>query len=322
MERLDSKSIPQDKQEIRVFIVGVDAGAIIPYLVEHYLSIEADRIFYIDNNSSDHSVDLLGRYERVHVWKQSVPFDCREQKCGAAWVEELLPAYGAGHWCIFADTDEFFVFPDCETKTLPEFLGEQERAGYNCLYARLIDMYADRKVRDAKLTDHPLAVCPYYDRSEFGCRDRVLFFKTYYLKMPVVRFEPGMTVSPGYHHVNGGGVRPNPDLQCGLLHFKFLSSISDTIRQHGHKMADSQAKNSIYLRSMDLNFYHARYSRRYEGSSDLAYFQQFDIQDYKKRYKRAKKRELRFRRWYHLLIRWRLAASSLMPVGIRLPGTA
>ncbi|MEY3050399.1 MAG: hypothetical protein RLY31_184 [Bacteroidota bacterium] len=316
MQRLDDKEIPQDTGEIRVFIVGIDAAAIIPYLVEHYFSIGADRIFYIDNNSSDHSVEVLGKYERVHVWNQSVPFDCREQKCGAAWVEALLPTYGAGHWCIFADTDEFFIFPGCERDSLSSFLAEQERLGYNCLYARLIDMYSDRKVKETLLTDHPLVICPYYDRSEFGCRDRVLHFTTFYLKMPVVRFESGMTVSPGFHHIRGPAVRPNPDLQCGLLHFKFLSSISDTIARHGHKMADSADKNAIYGRSGDLNLYDARYSHRYGGSGILDHFQRYDIQGQKRRYKHAKRKELRYRMFHRWRFRWRLAFSASVLGGL------
>jgi len=280
MKRVDNKKILECKEEVRLFMVGVDASHLIPYVFKHYFDIGVDRIFYIDNNSSDKSLELLQDYDRVHVWVQDEDYG-RINKFGVAWQEELLKKYGVNNWCILADTDELFIYPNYEQESIKKFTKEQENRGFNCVEARMIDMYSNKKVRDTLIKDSLIETCPYYDRTEYGCRERVLGFKPSYRKVPLIHYNGEIIIEGGFHNLKGEKIISN--IKCGILHFKFISSLSNFINKHGNKMAEPEIKNKIYLASEDVNFFDTKFSFKYQGSRDLRFFERFsfDIRKYR-----------------------------------------
>lgn len=301
MDRIDHKPIPGNTDEVRLFMVGIDSAHLIPHVLKHHFDIGVDRVFYIDNNSSDNSVDLLETYDNVHAWSQTETFDQEKYKSGAVWVEELLGEYGVGHWCLLLDLDELFVFPGYEHRSIKDFVKEQQDSGFEYIGARHIDMYSNRKVKDTVIEGSLLESCPYYDRSEYGCRERVLGLRTRYQKTPLVLYKPGMVLATGYHSVfvkdpsikksitnvtrRISGKKPlpltrkEPDKRSSetgaILHFKFTCHLADFILRHGDKMTSPDVKKAMYAGVAELNFYDAHHSVMYSGSSDLEYFEQF-----------------------------------------------
>jgi hypothetical protein len=301
MDRIDKNPIPNDTKEVRLFMVGIDSAHLIPHVLKHHFDIGVDRVFYIDNDSSDNSLALLEKYENVHIWSQKAKFDQKNHKSGAAWVEKLLAQYGVGYWCLLLDLDELFVFPQYEKRSIKDFVRKQQEGGFEYVGARHIDMYSNQKVKDTRINGSLLKSCPYYDRSEYGCRERVLGFKSYYQKTPLVFYKPSMILASGYHSISIPGFtlkkfvfnitrrallrEPIPLTineehkrsreKGAILHFKFLSNLSDFMLNHGDKMTDSEAKRAVYAGIADINFYDKCHSVAYSGSSDLKYFEQF-----------------------------------------------
>ncbi len=281
MVRIDQKPIPTSSDEVRVFIVGVDSAHFIPHLVNHYLNIGNTRIFYIDNDSKDDSVRKLLKYDRVHVWSQQEEFSCGEYddssvKCGAAWVEELLKKYGNDTWCLTVDTDELFIYPGYEAIAIEQYVHEIQLKGHNCIQARHIDMYANDLIENVCLKQSLIETCPYYDLTEYGCRERVFHFKSHYLKIPLFKYDSSVILKAGYHDLKREEKKVD-NYTCGILHFKFTSNLSKFIQNHGEKMPDAGIKSEMYLSSSKKNLYNPKVSKRYQGSQDLDFFQQFEF---------------------------------------------
>jgi glycosyl transferase family 2 len=264
MNRIDNKEIPENKNEVRLFMVGVDAADLIPHVFKHYFDIGVDRIFYIDNDSTDDSLEVLARYDRVHVWVQDEPFSgCgTPAKSGAAWMESLMCRHGVGNWCLLADTDELFVYPNFESTSIREFVAEQDSNGYDCVTADFIDMYSDKKVKDTIIDGLLLETCPYTDRDGGSCRERVLGFRPVMVKMPLFRFSTAITVKAGFHAVLG--FQRMSDVRCAVLHFKFLSGFPARLAAHGHKMTDIKIKRVVYNDIGEVNFYDEKASIRFQ----------------------------------------------------------
>ena len=264
MNRIDEKKIPEDKHEVRLFMVGIDAAELIPHLFNHYFDIGVDRIFYIDNDSTDDSLNVLARYDRVHVWVQGAPFSGNgtPAKSGAAWMESLMRCYGTGNWCLLADTDELFVYPGFDSTSIRAFVAEQDRNGCDCVTADFIDMYSDKKVKDTVINGSLLETCPYTDRAGGSCRERVLGFRPVMVKMPLFRFSTAITVNAGFHSVSG--FQRMSDVRCTVLHFKFLSGFPVRLAAHGHKMSQSETKMVVYSDIGEVNFYDENVSIRFQ----------------------------------------------------------
>jgi len=263
VNRIDDKEIPEGTNEVRLFMVGIDATELIPHVFKHYFDIGVDRIFYIDNDSTDNSLEVLAQYDRVHVWVQNEPFSGygTPAKSGAAWIESLLRRHGVGNWCLLSDTDELFVYPGFESTSIREFVALQDKNGFDCVTASFIDMYSDKKVKDTVIDGSLIETCPYTDRDRGSCRARVLGFRPETLKMPLFRFTTAITVNAGFHSVSG--FRRMSDVRCIVLHFKFLSGLPSRLEAHGHKMSGSRFKKIAYHDIGDVNFYNKKVSIRF-----------------------------------------------------------
>jgi len=270
MKRMDSKEIPDDKEEVRLFVVGIDSDYLIPHFLKHYFDIGVDRIFYIDNDSSDNSLEMLEQYDRVHVWLQKEKFGV-SNKQGITWRSYLLDRYGCGNWCLLVDADELFIYPNYENKTIQEFIKDQEDNGCDRVKARLIEMYSNKKVKNTTLKDSLIETCPYFDKSLYGCRDRLFGLKPFFSKMPLLRYHKDILVIAGAHRAKGYNKLSN--INCGLLHFKFISNFLLWDSKHSNKLIRKiREKEKVYDGLGDINFYNEEVSMEYVGSKVLDVF--------------------------------------------------
>jgi len=260
MNRIDGNNIPDNKDEVRLFMVGIDAAELIPHVFRHYFDIGVGRIFYIDNNSTDNSLEVLTGQDRVHVWTQADIFSGygTPAKSGAAWIESLMLNYGVDNWCLLADTDELFVYPGYKDISIYDFV---TRLDGDCITADFIDMYSNKKVSDTVIEGSLLETCPFTDKSG-NCRERVLGFRPNLIKMPLFRFTQAISVGAGFHGVSG--YNRMASVRCSVLHFKFLSGLSVRLGRHGHKMSGSDIKAVAYKDIGEVNFYDDDVSVRLE----------------------------------------------------------
>jgi hypothetical protein len=92
----------------------VDEADIVRDFIEYHASLGIERFVATDVGSSDGTLDILGEYERsgrLHLTRYDNPSVRPEHRdwltAMAARAREQFDA----SWCVFADPDEFWVFP-------------------------------------------------------------------------------------------------------------------------------------------------------------------------------------------------------------------
>lgn len=277
MKRIDAREIPHGANEIRGFLVVRDEMLRLPPTLRHHRSLGVRRFFVLDNGSTDGTLDYLCGEPDVHVFSTNSSY--AESNYGVAWANELLNAFGNGHWTLTIDADEQFIFPHFERIALPQFCGFLDSIGAEAVPCLLLDMYPGVAIRDA--THDParplLETCNYFDRAPYqmrrtnrcpyfeisgGVRERMFvqnqaqFHPPSISKVPLVRWKPGMQFLSSTHHLNDTKLAP---ILATLLHFKFLSDF--------HQRAQTEvARGEHYENAREYRVY-VQMCRENEGAT-------------------------------------------------------
>jgi hypothetical protein len=127
-----------------------------PYIrsfVEHYLSLGVKHLFFLDNGSTDGTVDALQGYESVTVLRSTLPF----KEYQLTMKRYLMERFGWGGWVLYADIDELFDYPYSEIVGLGSFLGYLSERSYTAVVGQMLDMFPEEPVEDrAVVGDEPL----------------------------------------------------------------------------------------------------------------------------------------------------------------------
>ena len=110
LKRLDNEPIPSDKEEIRLFAVARNEELRLLYFLQYYFKNGVDRVFIIDNCSTDSTVEIALSVENVHVFQVQQDYKGNY----GYWMEYFLETYGTNYWCIVVDIDELFLYPFIE----------------------------------------------------------------------------------------------------------------------------------------------------------------------------------------------------------------
>lgn len=213
-----------------------------PHLIDYYFGKGVDRIFLIDNQSTDSTVSVALQHENVHVFSTSDTF-----KRYSNWLEILLDRYGKDHWCLAVDVDEVFRYPGCESASIRRLCDFLERQGDTAVYCVLLDMYSDKAIAQNSYQpgQNPLEVCPYFDphfeagevewvnrrtmkpyrtlRFSGNMRKRVFDADVNLTKVPLFKYEKGVFVARGVHAIDGARAS---EIQGAVMHFKYLQDFN------------------------------------------------------------------------------------------------
>lgn len=295
IRKIDSMSVPANPDEIRLFMVVRNESLRLPFTLEYYFSRGVDRIFVIDNNSSDDTASIVLSHKNAHLFHTADKY--RHQ---AYWIDFLLRRYGVGHWCLVVDADEVLIYPFYESIALRQLCSFLDKEHFQTLDCVLLDMYPDiplDRVVYKRGTD-PLLVAPWFDRGSYvsgmggplyiddqqiiyegperlfgGMRNRIFGCSNACLsKFPLIKFTKSMFVSHGTHFIEGAHAA---DFRGTLLHFKYLNDFSERVREEvarkEHWREATEYKE--YLRTLndfpDINLC-SSLSERFVDSNQLA----------------------------------------------------
>lgn len=107
--------------------------------IEHNKSIGIDHMIFIDNNSDDNPSEIIKNYNCCSVFFTKSSYS--EARSGGHWINYLLHKYALGHWCIFVDIDEHFIYPYCDSRSIHELVEFFERNNKHSVCSTMVDLY-------------------------------------------------------------------------------------------------------------------------------------------------------------------------------------
>jgi hypothetical protein len=133
----------------------------LPDFLRHHRQIGVRHFFVVDNASTDGTGEYLDAQPDVTRLFSARPY----QKLKAVFRAWPCDHYLPGRWIMEPDIDEHIVYPGWPEVPLPRLVDHWDAAGYQGVFAPMVDMYADRPLTeldhgpDARLLD----VYPYFD---------------------------------------------------------------------------------------------------------------------------------------------------------------
>jgi hypothetical protein len=147
LREYSSAILPSDDlREIRLFSKCRNERLRLPAFLRHYRKIGVRRFFFVDNASSDGTVEYLSQQTDVHVFSAEGSF--RAARGGTDWLNALLRRFGVGRWCVTVDVDELLYYPGSETAGLERLTRYLDDRRYEAMHALLLDLYPGGPIRD------------------------------------------------------------------------------------------------------------------------------------------------------------------------------
>ena len=236
-----------------VLCVVQDGESLIRSFIEHYLELGFQHIFFLDNGSTDRTVEIIAGYRQTTVISSSEPFE----KYYVTFKNFLIQTFGQDKWCVVADVDEFLNFP--LSRRLEEVLAYLNRYRYDTVCVQMLDMFAKEGIaiapRQNKWSlEHLRSTFRYYDLSDVSRRKYVR------------RFQP--RAHPGLSFLYGGIRKTAFDRDCFLTKEVFFWVHSGTRLKSSHLLRRAK------LADFSVVFLHYKFAENFYSSTVKAVAQQ------------------------------------------------
>jgi hypothetical protein len=251
-QRIDKNHIPKNKIELRLFAIARNESLRLPFFLKYYFEKGVDRIFLVDNDSTDNTREIALSCPNVHVFKINKSF-----KNFWYWIDFFLNKYGMNKWCLVVDIDELFFYPFAEIASLKILINYMEFKKYEAIRSFLLDIYSDKPISETnyKANENPLECCPYFDPDFYsrqismldkktwkwfettmyfgGMRERVFNKITgsswnYHLaKISLFKYKKNIYLTEGMHAINGANMA---DITGIVFHSKYLQDFIERVK--------------------------------------------------------------------------------------------
>jgi hypothetical protein len=229
----------------------------LPYFLDYYRQLGVNHFLFVDNDSTDGSVEYLRDQPDCSLWHTRRSY--KRARFGMDWINWLLLRYGHGHWCLTVDPDEFFVYPFCDTRPIQALTDWLDASSIKSFSAMILDMYPKGRIDDEPYREgqNPLEIASWFDSGNYvieknkrygnlwiqgGPRQRVFFPDQPELapalnKIPLVKWERKNAYASSTHMLLPRGLNLTYDEWGGekasglLLHTKFLNTFADKAKE-------------------------------------------------------------------------------------------
>jgi hypothetical protein len=142
----------------------------LPAFLRHYRALGVDHFLVVDNASADRTADFLSDQPDVSVWHAGGSYAAA--RFGMDWANGLLRRHASGHWALTVDTDEFLVYPHCDTRPLKALTDWLDSGAIRSFPAMLIDCYPRGALGDTACApgEDPIAAAPWFDHANYTYR--------------------------------------------------------------------------------------------------------------------------------------------------------
>ena len=224
----------------------------LPYFLQYYRDLGVDHFLFVDNDSTDGTLDYLTGQADVSVWHTRASY--KRAGFGVDWMNWLQRKYAHEHWTLVVDPDEFFVFPFCDTRSIRALTDWLDNSSIRSFSAMLLDVYPKGRLDDQpyQAGQNPLEIASWFDSGNYtikrnslygnlwiqgGPRSRVFFADQPKLapalnKIPLVKWNKHYVYASSTHMLLPRGLNQVYDEWGGekasgiLLHTKFLDTFT------------------------------------------------------------------------------------------------
>jgi len=260
--------------ELLVISVVRNGDLYVKSFLDHYRSMGVKHFAFLDNGSTDRTLEMLCAQEDVTVLQTDAPYNKYEN----TMKRYLAERFSRGRWNLCADIDELFDYPSSESLSLRDFLRYLNANRYTAVVAQMLDMLPEVALNelDHKPDDVLKEKYPYYDISSIektdylwsersnpnirmhwgGIRKLVFGTDNGLTKSPLVLMDGKVKPFITWHHVKRARMA---DISCLLMHYPFVSSFSA-------KVEDAVRTGRYGMRVTDE---YKAYAKRLEGAAKL-----------------------------------------------------
>jgi glycosyltransferase involved in cell wall biosynthesis len=158
-----------DTDELVVLVLLRNGMTYLDMFVEHYSSLGAKHIVFLDNGSTDGTVEALRAYGNVTVLRTVLPY----KKYNVAMKRYLIERFGRGRWTLSVDIDELFDYPYSDAVSLRSLLRYLNENSHTAVVAYMLDMFPEGALSEDLSTkgDSLKESHRFYDISEIRSQD-------------------------------------------------------------------------------------------------------------------------------------------------------
>lgn len=188
--------------KIHVYSAMRNEEILLPYFLRHY-SLFADRIFIIDDQSTDKTVEIAKSNEKVTLLAYKFTRGYNEEEHVECFTKFYKKYSRGADWVICVDGDEFVY-----NKDITRNLEEQQKRGLRIIKTTGYAMIS-RKLPKTKRQ--------IYEELPYGLRERRW-------DKPCV-FDPKLDIvfGPGRHYIKSPAEVPSQSGKLSMLHYRYLS---------------------------------------------------------------------------------------------------
>src|SRR5215210_5061242 len=148
------EEVPYEEDELVLVCLMRNGRPYVKSFVEHHTSLGIKHMFFLDNGSTDGTVEALKGYENVTVLHTGLPFKRYE----VSIRQYLVERFGReDRWCLYADIDELFGYPYSDVISLSSLLRYLNERSYTAVVAQMLDMFPEDPLSgSASSPDEPL----------------------------------------------------------------------------------------------------------------------------------------------------------------------
>lgn len=244
------QKIDYEMNELIVLSLVRDGESHIRSFIDHYLTLGAKHIVFLDNMSVDGTISIAKTYPNTTILQTKLSY-----KKYKYWMKQyLIRRFGRSKWSLYVDIDELFDYPFSDLVSLNSFLDYLNTASYTAVVAYMLDMFSDQPLSELVRTnrkslkelykfydlssiqkkDYSKDFCPYnvvsnekISHYRGGIR-KILFDADVSLtKHPLIFFDNKIKpMCNSSHRVEDARVA---DITCVLYHFKFVDNFQELV---------------------------------------------------------------------------------------------
>lgn len=241
----------------------------IPNLLEYYRSLGVSQFFVIDNNSTDNCQEFLLKQPDVHLFWTKENHTLSGE--GMVWYQHLIDTYLKGNWILVVDADELLVYPNCETRKLPELTAFLDKYDYEAMASFMLDLFPQNLEKQLSISPDISFIeqSPYFynhynfiyhlDPPYFDVKGGIFYYLENLtpplVKTPLIKTSKGIRYIQTHHRITPAKIAP---ITSAFLHFKFLGNFYERSKNIVSKklLWGGGKAYSSYMRMFDNHIHH------------------------------------------------------------------